>query len=1473
MDYLARRVIFNNILEPGESLRRPLTKVRGKIDESGRYVFGEYGKGIIESAAKDLGVTIPAGLFTSGGALSDADLRFVYDMYHWKYQIQFDFDMPELFKLLGAKTEDEWGAVLANAGSLSKFKSVMADVIDAQYLKNYRTKNKMITSLQQMMGKKTNTRVTANAMVELVDKLITNIAARDNKVRAKMWTNIALKWLKGGGAAIPIEFAKATGNMLTAYNNASLDDLLMRVYESVEEFLPEERIQKIMEKLPGMSSSDRAKLFVAHIMEDKPTGSPELNRLFKDIKPFFKDMAYFKGLELPPGVGGMFRKVLRKISTDATVRDLMNSGEHGRRISAGLGEEAADVWNTYLMMSRYTRPAGEAAYSLREVLNGTFTRLSEEPGSLLSPVDISKPSQVLDALARLSAEAENDSIEQRVLQALYNEIYYINEYMVARVEGRAMPPPLFLSKHGMMDNIQQWMSKNELFVSDFSRLNTAMDGWREHMKGAYGRYNKLLVNMPDEVAQVLKKVTDDVIVMKKEAMSTATYGGAVHGVNMNDALHDTQNKMLDYESYNNLDNIMRSIFPFWMFFSRSIPYWFGVIAKHPEIAAFYFRYVKYSGLTAARAGYTNRYGDPLPSIRGYMKIPGMEMWVNPTSFTLMKTIFPVSYDTETEDNEDALSSALQHVYSESEMRGLSMLPIWTFLVNQLGAKSVYSNPSLGYEALNLFLPMQYISHPYFERSLMAKMRSGWAKDLIPVLLNPQASFEDALIRRQILLDMLDDIKNMADETKKWDRIKPVAELFKNKSLSEMQESPLWLSAKAEYEDTQYWSRLTQALTGFYPKYVDPLMPEIIELRDAENTLKWAINDELKAKAFDLAPSPDERYDALIEAKFSTPEGWASNAYDVINFVIDPITGKQAEDPVRRQELIAQQFLIDAQTEAYYASIKALITWRDGKLAALPIGASWDAKQPIYIEYSEALEKIKSSSDYYFADRPYYAWVKPANKIYTHFRDDWFYNINSTYPKWDESGSEDWKTYQERIKIWQESLPLISQAMRPAFEANLVVIMNQIPEDDSRRQDVSQIVSKLLGESTVDGYAQWKKDKDGIYEAIDAAFVDLIGMQEWYDIYDKNLGAMGVQKLQGEHLKKYPPPTSKDIIEWLKINYPNRFADAEVIEAVDGRKIYKSVPDRAESEASRLDKMEQETWKYLAIMGIGTRQDDFRDTFSRLGGDLNTFKVWYEIPDRTQWDGLEKFHDLLAKTTEYLGYTKLPEDVQAEFAKAEDINKNIYENDETLLFGSELVSTHNYYYQSLRTASKQKAWAKANPDLYKKYFLEYWNFRDAFTAKYPLWAKYYNASGYAWAIKKGLLEPLPEPSSIASPELQTQLNINTNVATTAGETAAGLPVSDTGIISGITPQDIEEVSSSYKPANTHWKFRWYVTGFKRRKWKSVGAWNSYYGRNYTPSPYYWAFLSQYVPLGMRATWDAIGLLIPKKIGGGGVGGKP
>jgi len=212
--------------------------------------------------------------------------------------------------------------------------------------------------------------------------------------------------------------------------------------------------------------------------------------------------------------------------------------------------------------------------------------------------------------------------------------------------------------------------------------------WRDYLKNAIDDDALFTHPLAGQNLDIITGVMDDAMIAKQRAAEIALYGsqgeivseigGAVQG-----AIPFTNDVMLDYFQYGTLDNAIRNVWPFWMFHSRSIPMWINFMVTRPRYAAFWSRYMQYTERVQMQEGLVTRAGRTMPSLSGYMRIPGTQSWIDPTSPFSMRMALPRAPKFWIEDLGDMTmgQQIATYVYDIGEYMGLSMPP-WVSIILQ-----------------------------------------------------------------------------------------------------------------------------------------------------------------------------------------------------------------------------------------------------------------------------------------------------------------------------------------------------------------------------------------------------------------------------------------------------------------------------------------------------------------------------------------------------------------------------------------------------------------------------------------------------------------------------------------------------------------------------------------------------------------------------------------------------------------------
>ena len=142
------------------------------------------------------------------------------------------------------------------------------------------------------------------------------------------------------------------------------------------------------------------------------------------------------------------------------------------------------------------------------------------------------------------------------------------------------------------------------------------------------------------------------------------------------ALDTVGDAMVDYSTNMNIDQIMKNIFPFWLFPTRSLKFWAGELAARPKLLSTWAGIQGLSERMAHDAGATDTRGHQLPRLRGHVNLKGTGWWFNPTnpySFSQAIPNFRSVYG-EVDPEAPILKRMATYLYSYGPQAGFHLAP-------------------------------------------------------------------------------------------------------------------------------------------------------------------------------------------------------------------------------------------------------------------------------------------------------------------------------------------------------------------------------------------------------------------------------------------------------------------------------------------------------------------------------------------------------------------------------------------------------------------------------------------------------------------------------------------------------------------------------------------------------------------------------------------------------------------------------
>jgi GGDEF domain-containing protein len=773
------------------------------------------------------------------------------------------------------------------------------------------------------------------------------------------------------------------------------------------------------------------------------------------------------------------------------------------------------------------------------------------------------------------------------------------------------------------------------------------------------------------------------------------------------ALEKTNRYMIDYGSTTRMDEWAKKAIPFWTFSSRSFPFWLETLGTHPAILAHYQKYIALNRRVQVQGGIQTTRGDQLPSLEGYVPIPGTDLWWNPTAAFSFRYIIPNfrTYQDEYED-QPVMAQVMTYLYENSNALGVGLAPYLTIPAQSMGW--------LDGKPTNAIIPQANLLPPWWVNSMRQFMAYAGGPEAVKIFnsgFGADAPWQDFMVERRLLANALKRMQ--ADPT----RAKAIAAEIRN-ALDNREQTDLWNETYNEIKNYDYGSSMLGYFSGIYAKDFTDAEVDFLRMRDEVYALRGQINDTIGAELFDREGSATTRYDQYTDRLYQTPEGYTANVYNMMRYVTTD-DGK-TPNPEERRDLISKSLDQDANVQAYYQAMTEASNRYQAELATLPIGADSELRSAAYLKFLAEREAIKENFPGLLP-----SWTigyKPQEMVFENFEDEFWKAVNATKPHRD--ANEDYEDWQLRVAQWQADIPTIMAGKADLWMPILAKELKLEPEELARQTqielpggrtlDIPALTQEMLTRATVDGYTEWKKRKDSALDALDAGWTAM-----YYDKYWEYLkGKAGYDRdiAEREFLEKRPKPTTEELIAWVAQEYPGRWTPAQLKTWIEGRKM-ETVESRLEPKDEN-EQMAQEVWDILAWAGPNKKK--LQAEFEELGGYWSSINMWWDSGGQVEaWkdpEDFKKVYDLLKQAARKLNLTDPDSATLQEWTQAQTLDKQLKS-----LYAKELGEDYldvmgEYWNADTRTRRQLR---KQYPIINR-----YYDMRDAWIEQNPLWAKYY-----------------------------------------------------------------------------------------------------------------------------------------------------
>lgn len=900
---------------------------------------------------------------------------------------------------------------------------------------------------------------------------------------------------------------------------------------------------------------------------------------------------------------------------------------------------------------------------------------------------------------------------------------------VDQLQRAADPTQGFISAPALPEGTKQYLATAGNRAVANMQLQEALDNWEEFLSGQVRNGDWTLQPKTAEELQAWKEFGQQAAASKQNMLDVANYGGTFGGKTYQGSVPYVNSKMLNYTNYSVFDKNMKSVMPFWMFPSRTIPMWMESIATHPEIGAFYDKYLQTSRRIALQDGAVTSTGQQLPSLEGYIPLPGSDgLWINPMAAFSFRLVFP---HRDANDAQEAPPGVMSTVYAY--LRDMGSYFGFTFGPwVTLPAMAMSKDPTLIAPSL---VPQADLVPAWTQRSILEEIRRITGINM-PDTWTPQVTWKDYLVERRLLSDA--NVYLKSSNLSQADKIAYVAKV--QNSLKAREGDPLWDSAQRKEETGDYWRRFMQFFTGIQAKPYSDAEAEFQSVRNDINTQRSAINDEVLANMLPLYGDPVARYAQYNTERYNTDQGALISDYGIISHTTDPTTGQQLYGQPRR-DLINTQLDQEAATSSYFNALDANHAWLTDALTKLPIGAGADQTDPVWTQYFNEQQKIENDPAYANATRVWAEGYKPDSMTKDHFASLWWNMIRGTRPTYTPETGQTYPQYQGNMAAWEASLPMMAQNLYQSFitqnegvigKAQGIANTNALNVSPSVQAatpttDIMKFLLNLAQTTSATSYNAWQNSQDTAYDAINKAWQTM-----YWDPYWAMLGGKTGYEYDAasqQFKEQHPtPPTADQITAWVNTNYPNQFAPDVLSLAINGRPEETITTREAPKTADAA--LGDEVWNIL--MMAGPSKTALMNQYTKIAKYPDGWNTWYTSGGNpAAWKDPAEFEKFVLDLKQAAMNLNLQQPDTArleEMGQAQNLNAqwNQIAQDKFGANIQDLIAAR----AGLSTSAEKKAFDVQNPQV-----KEYYTARDQWAVQNPVWAKYYQATPSATTAAK------------------------------------------------------------------------------------------------------------------------------------------
>ena len=894
--------------------------------------------------------------------------------------------------------------------------------------------------------------------------------------------------------------------------------------------------------------------------------------------------------------------------------------------------------------------------------------------------------------------------------------------------------PPFPKPVDLPPGMQTWIKRVEYTETRVAMMNHALDQLHAgFMDDILNDSWRMIIDpeLQDDIVNYVTRYAE----LQEGGIEAAARGGNFLGQEFEGAVDIMNRAMIDYTVEKNWERWIKKIYPFWTFPSRSLPFWAQTMVMHPELAAFYYKYLKTSERWAYERGAVTTRGEALPRMTGMLPIAGSDnRWWNPTFWWSGRMLFPRTTQRygDVRDDQPMSSQLVDWMYEYGTTFGFTPAPWMWGVFESAGHLDPNKHPEWSK------LPQLGIVPPFATRYLAQQLRK-FVYPNAPETWVPLVPWQDALIEVRLLTMVMEKIQGRDDLTLEQKRemvlaaeqaLRFKAHVTADGEYENADAARQWLEARDAIEAEQGWSRTAGYFTGIYTKEFSDMEAELLMIRDQINMLKWGLNNESTAQLFDLPRNFNDRYEHYKEQRYYLPEGWIADLYGARRWTVTE-DGTQLRGEAR-DDYIAQNIIEAGETRLRFEKIKQMQVDLQTQLDRFPIGTPYAELEPFFKEFADDMALLETEFPNARVDFVKYGF-KPKALIWQDIRTMFWKSIEKTQPVYQQGMSR--TEYNAELAEWQGMITPMVVTFATSFWEKFDEVGWFSPEINS----IDNVIELLMLEATPEGYRAWQLESDDIGDAVRRIYEEIY-LDEYYKDVD-GLQGFDYQIAAGDFFDKWSDepwgrpagPKLQWYVDEVKNLYGEKFTEGDVVEYLDDKGTL-NVDERSQRRAELehgidLATAEDEMWDVWQMIPPG-QKDEFAKAYENLGGPYG--EEFLDIFVNTNGAGAFRSPDdfLLAvqiakEAAKQLGYSQPIRAELLERREASESSTNFRSLIERVI-GKDYWDLQNLYYNL--SFDERRTFREERADQYSRIQL-YRELRVRYALDNPLYAKFYYEEVY------------------------------------------------------------------------------------------------------------------------------------------------